>query len=176
MDFYFICFLINYTVNGLFFDDDTMHKIYKSDGSFEIESEIVKILYSSLISMVINKILRLLALSNDAVIKFKEDKNKNKIDKRKKELIKILDIKFILYFILSSLLLLCFWYYIAMFGAIYRNTQINLIEDTLFSFGLANLYPLLIFLLPGIFRIPALSNPKKKRDVLYNFSKLLQAL
>ena len=63
-----------------------------------------------------------------------------------------------------------------MFGAIYRNTQINLIEDTLFSFGLANLYPFIIFLLPGIFRIPALSNPKKKREVMYKFSKLLQAL
>ena len=176
MDFYFICFLINYTVNGLFFDDNTMHKIYESDGSFEIESEIAKILYSSLISLVINKILRILALSNEAVIKFKEDKNKKNIDKRKKELIKNLNIRFALYFILSSLLLLCFWYYLAMFGAIYRNTQINLIEDTLISFGLSNLYPFFIFLLPGLFRIPALSNPKNKREVMYNFSKLLQAL
>ena len=62
-----------------------------------------------------------------------------------------------------------------MFGAIYRNTQINLIEDTLISFGLSNLYPFFIYLLPGLFRIPALSNPKKKRKFMYNFSQLLQA-
>ena len=153
-----------------------MHNIYKRNGSFDIESEITKILYSSLISMIIDKILGILALSNDVVIKFKEDKTKKGIDKRKKELIKILDIKFILYSILSSLLLLCFWYYIAMFGAIYKNTQIHLIKDTLVSFGLSNLYPFFIYLIPGIFRIPALSNPKNKREVLYNFSKILQAL
>ena len=126
--------------------------------------------------MVINKILRLLALSNDAVIEFKEDKNKHGVEKRKDELIKNLNIKFILYFILSLLFLLFFWYYLAMFGAIYRNTQINLIEDTLISFGLSNIYPFFIYLLPGIFRIIALSNPKKKRELIYNFSKLLQEI
>ena len=126
--------------------------------------------------MVINKILGILALSNDTIIKFKEDKNKNGIDTRKNLLIHNLNIKFILYFILSCLFLLCFWYYIAMFGAIYRNTQIHLIKDTLISFGLSNIYPFIIYLFPGIFRIPALSDPKKKKEFMYNFSKLLQAI
>ena len=63
-----------------------------------------------------------------------------------------------------------------MFGAIYRNSQYHLLVDTLVSFGLSLLYPIGIYLLPGLFRIPSLSAPKKNRKYLYNFSKLLQLL
>ena len=61
-----------------------------------------------------------------------------------------------------------------MFGAIYRNTQYHLLSDTFISFGLSLLYPFLIYLVPGLFRIPALSNPEKKRIFIYNLSKILQ--
>ena len=61
-----------------------------------------------------------------------------------------------------------------MFGAIYRNTQIHLLKDTLVSFGLSLIYPFCIYLIPGFFRIPALSDPKKKNECLYKFSKILQ--
>ena len=61
-----------------------------------------------------------------------------------------------------------------MFGAIYRNTQFHLLKDTLVSFGLSLLYPFVIYLLPGFFRIPALSDPQKKKECLYKFSKILQ--
>ena len=63
-----------------------------------------------------------------------------------------------------------------MFGAIYRNTQIQLIDDTLISFGLSLIYPFLIYLLPGIFRIPSLKREKGYGKYLYNFSKLLQMI
>ena len=61
-----------------------------------------------------------------------------------------------------------------MFGAIYKNTQYHLLKDTLISFGLSLIYPLVIYLLPGLFRILALSNSKNKSKYLYDFSKLLQ--
>ena len=61
-----------------------------------------------------------------------------------------------------------------MFGVIYKNTQINLLKETLISFGLSSIYPFGIYLLPGIFRIPALSNKKNKKECLYKFSKILQ--
>ena len=61
-----------------------------------------------------------------------------------------------------------------MFGAVYRNTHFHLLKDTLVSFGLSLLYPFGIYLLPGFFRIPALSAPKKEKKCLYRFSKILQ--
>ena len=63
-----------------------------------------------------------------------------------------------------------------MFCAIYVNTQLHLIKDTLISFGLSLLYPFGINLMPGIFRIPSLSNPKNKRSYLYSLSKIVQLI
>jgi hypothetical protein len=153
-----------------------MHKIYETKGKYNLEYNIPRIIYSSLISIVLNKILKVLALSNDAILDFKQIKNKNDIDKEKNNLLNKLKIKFILYYIISSILILFFWYYISMFGAIYKNTQVHLLKDTLISFGLSLVYPFGIYLLPGIFRIPALSNRKNKKECLYKFSKLLQML
>ena len=93
--------------------------------------------------------------------------------KRAEDLRTKLTIKFTLFFIIGFLLLAFFWYYISMFGVIYRNTQMHLLKDTLMSFGLSLLIPFVIYLLPGFFRIPALSNKKNKRECLYNFSKIL---
>ena len=72
--------------------------------------------------------------------------------------------------------MLFFWYFISCFCAVYKNTQIHLIKDTLISFGTSMLYPMGIYLLPGFFRIPALSDPKKEKQCLYRFSKILQKL
>ena len=147
IDLFFIGFTTYYTVNALFYNDDTMHNIYVNKGSFDFEHQIPIIIYSSLISMIF-------------------------INKRGENLKKILQIKFIFYFIISFIFLLCFWYYISIFGVIYKNTQYHLLKDTLISFGLSMIYPFGIYILPGIFRIPALSNNKRK--CLYDFSKLLQ--
>ena len=61
-----------------------------------------------------------------------------------------------------------------MFGAIYNNTQIHLLNDTLISFGLSLIYPFGIYLIPGIFRIPAINRVNNGGKYLYNFSKVLQ--
>ena len=109
IDLFFISFTIYYTINALFFNDKSMHKIYTNNGSFSLESQIAQIIYSSLISFVLNKPLKLLALSNSSIINFKQSK---KNDKEKiMNLNKTLKIKFIIYFIAGFIFLLFFWYY-----------------------------------------------------------------
>ena len=108
MDLFFISLAGYYAINGLFFNDDTMHKIYETKGKYNLEYNIPRIIYSSLISIVLNKILKVLALSNDAILDFKQIKNKNDIDKEKNNLLNKLKIKFILYYII---LLVLFLYY-----------------------------------------------------------------
>ena len=174
IDLFFIGFTIYYIVNALFYNDATMHNIYIKKGAFDIEYQLPKIIYSSLISIVLNTLLKYIALTNDGIIDFKQSKKKKGLMKLGEDLYSKLRIKFVLFFILSFILLLFFWYYISMFCAIYRNTQYHLLKDTLISFGLSLLYPFDINLLPGIFRIPSLSKPKKKRECLYKFSKILQ--
>ena len=174
IDLFIIDFTINYWLNVLFYTDDIMHNIYLNKGSFDFVYQLPKIIYSSLIAMILNGLLRILALSSIGIINFKKNKSGKKIKKKKKVLNKTLKIKFTSYFLISSLFLIFFWYYLSMFGAIYRNTQYHLLKDTLISFGFSLIYPFGLYLLPGIFRIPSLSKRKGKREIMYNFSKILQ--
>ena len=56
----------------------------------------------------------------------------------------------------------------------YRNTQEQLLDDTLISFFISLLYPLIIYFIPGFFRIPALKDEKQDSEYKYKFSKLIQ--
>ena len=174
INLFFIGFTIEYTLNALFYDDDTMHKIYESKGDFDLDTQLPIAIYSTLISIILNYPLNFLALSNDAIINFKQNSTKNMIMEKTKVLNNNLLSKFVIYFIISFLLLLFFWYYLSMFGVIYKNTQIHLLKDTLISFGLSLIIPFIFYLLPGLFRIPSLSSKNKKRECLYNLSKFLQ--
>ena len=178
IDLFFVNFVINYTVNALFFTDKTLHQIYEDKGKYKILYQLPQIIYSTIISSILNTILKLFALSENSILDFKikKDKDKETIKKLKQKLINKLNIKFILYFIISSIILILFWYYLSLFCSIYENTQIFLIKDTLISFGLSLLYPLGLYLLPAILRISALSNKNNERICLYNFSKFLQKI
>ena len=174
IDLFFIEFAMLYTINALFFNDETMHKIYVNKGSLDLETQLPITLYSSLITMVLDTPLTFLSLSNDIIINLKQIRTIRNIKKIGKKISECLKYKFILYFIISFMFLLFFWYYISMFGVIYENTKYHLLKDTLLCLGLSFLYPFAYYLLPGFFRIPSLSNPKKKRKCLYYFSKILQ--
>jgi len=176
IDLLLIAFAIEYTVNALFYDDDTMHKIYQNKGEFDFIYQLPITIYSYLISTILNIPLNSLGLSNDAIILFKQEKSKIDIMNKAKDLEKKLKIRFVLYFIICFLFLFIFLYYISMFCVLYRNTQLHLLKDTLMSFGLSLIFPFFYNLLPGLFRIYSLSDNKNKRKCLYNFSKLLTSI
>ena len=170
---FLISFSLYMTINGFFFTDETMHNIHESSGSYKILIQIPQIIYSSLVSSVINLILRPLSLSERSLIEIKEENRKEKIESKNKEIIRFLKLKFLIFYILDYLLLFFFWYFISCFCGVYTNTQIILIKDSLISFGISMLYPFGLNLLPGIFRISALRAEKKDKNSLYKISKLL---
>ena len=174
IDLFFFNFIFSLEINALFFNDDTMHKIYEDEGSFNLLYQIPQILYSTLISNFISIFINMLALSEDNILAFKQIKEIKNLNKKKLNLNKKLKIKFLIYFIFSSLFLLFFWYYISMFCAIYVNTQIHLIKDTLLSFILSLIYPIFLYFIPSIFRMIALSNPKNKRVYFYKVSQFIE--
>ena len=167
---FFFSFGLYYTVSALFFSDSTMHKIYEEEGSYNFIYQLPLILYSTLICSTANTIVSFLSLTEKNILQLKQEK----IDKQRKlnEMLKYLNIKFALFYIISFILLTFFWYYLSCFCAIYRNTQIHLIKDTIISFSLTILYPFGLFFLPGIFRIPSLK--RNNRECIYKFSKILQ--
>ena len=163
-------FSLDYAVNALFFVDSSMHKILVNEGNFDFNYELPKIIYSFIISKCIYTLIEYLSLSEKNVLEIK-NRLKNKRENAFK-ILKCLNIKFVLYFILNFTLLIFFWYYLSCFCAVYKNTQIHLISDTLISFATSLLSTLGLCLLPGIFRIRSLKF--KNKETLYNFSKFLQ--
>ena len=171
---FFFSFIIFFAINALFFNDSTMHKIYIDEGSFNLLYQLPKIIYSSIISSVFNLILKTLALTEINILQFKKTKTKESINEESGNLIQFLYYKFMLFYIISFVFLLFFWYYLSSFCAVYENTQIHLIKDTLISFGLSMIYPFGINLIPGIFRIPSLKSDK--REIMYKISQIIQII
>ena len=169
-------FAVHFTVNALFFNDKTMHKIYIDEGEYNFIYQIPQIIYSALISGVITVIIKYLALSENLILEIKNSKTIEELELKNKENVKILKIKFILFFIISFILLFLFMFYITCFCGIYENTQIHLIKDSIISFLLSSIYPFGLNLIPGICRIPALRAEKKDKEYLYKISKLAQSI
>ena len=166
-------FALYFNVNALFFNDLTMHKIYEDNGTFDLIYQLPQIVYSTLISSVINMIVTFLSLTEQNILKLK---NENSKKETKQRLINKLINKFILFFVLIYILLILFWYYLACFCAVYINTQIHLLKDTMISYTLFLLYPFVLCLLPGIFRLPSLKSKKANKECLYKLSKIIQLI
>ena len=171
---FFFSFSLYFTVNALFFNDLTMHKIYEGKGNFNIIHRISQIFYSSIISSFLQILIKFFSLSEKNIISLRYAAGN--IKEKILSVLKCLKIKFFFFYLFLFLFLSLFWYYISCFCAIYKNTQKILIKDTLMSFGLSMLYSFFLSVLPGIFRIPALKNKNNCNECLYQFSKILQLL
>ena len=169
-------FSVQLTVNALFFNDETMHKIYIDKGKFDFIYQLPQIIYSMLISIVINMIIKKLALSEKSVLEVKKIKKINELEMEKDRLLTILKVKFIIFFILSLIFLSVFSIFVTCFCGVYKNTQMHLIKDSIIGFITSLIYPFGIYLIPGLFRINALRAPKKNKRRMYKFSQLLQLI
>ena len=123
-----LSFSLYFTINGFFFNDSTMNKINKDHGKFNLLFQIPQIFYSTIISTIINIILKWLSLSEKQILHIKKEKYYFNAKKISNSIIKCLKIKISIFFILSFLLMLFFWYFISCFCAVYVNTQHILIE------------------------------------------------
>ena len=157
---FFYSFILDLTINALFFNDDTMHKIYEDKGKFNFLYQIPQIMYSTLISKFIDGFIRKLALSQDNIVELKQEKDKAKLN--------------IAFFLISFIILMFFWYYLICFCGIYVNTQMHLIKDSGFSLFTGLLIPFAMYLIPGIFRISSLRVEKPTRGFLYKFAAFIE--
>ncbi len=171
---FLISLSLYFTVNTMFYSDDTIHQNYEQKGKYNFIYQIPQILYSTIISAITNMILKKLSLSQNDFIKIKQSLDIEKIKAESKKVKKSLKIKFIVFIIISFILLLFFWYYISCFCSVFVNTQVPLIKDTLICFGLSMAYPFGLNLIPGIFRISSLKKDDRKN--LYTISKYLSLI
>ena len=150
---FFYTFAINYIVRAMFYSDDTMHGIYVAQGKFDYTYQLPQKFYTYILTTILKALLSYFGLYEKNIIAFKN--NKNKELSTKKVLLRI-KCKLICFFIITYILLFFFWIYLGCFCAVYKNTQIYLLLDILQSFSNSFTTPFLIYLLPGMFRIPSL--------------------
>ena len=161
---FFLSFALHYTINALFFTDKIMHQIYQDDGKYNIIFQLPYITYSAIISSFILRImLYTLVLTEKSVLEVKNQKSKPLALLKKKKALKCVIIKFTIFFVLNLILLIIFWYYLTCFNALYANTQLDLIINSIISFAMSSVYPFLINILPAFFRMDSLSENKKEK-------------
>ena len=168
---FFFTFVINYGISAMFYTDFTMHKIYEDKGSFDFAFQLPKMFYSLILSSILKITLSVFGLYETNIIDIKKRKSMNKIYK----ILFRIKCKVFLFFVFTYIILFFIWYYLGCFCAVYKNTQIHLLKEVSSSFAISFITPFFIYLLPGIFRIPALKS-KLNKAFLYKFSKLLQVL
>ena len=171
---FFFFFSVHITINALFFNDGTMHEIFIDEGEFNFIYQLSQIIYSSLISAIVDILIKYLSLTEENILELKNEEDIIDFDIKHKELLNKFKIKFIMFFSITFVLLFLFMFYITCFCGIYLNTQKHLFADSIISFGLDLIYPFAKFLIPSSFRILALRAEKKDKKIMYKFSQLIQ--
>ena len=158
-------------INVFFFSDDTMHKMYLESGKYNFIQQIPQIIYSTIISQLIEIFLCYLSLTDKHYYQIKDCKNikKNSLI----GIIKCIKIKISFFFIFTSLMFIFYWYFIASFCSVYRNTQGAFIKDSILSFILGGIIPFAIYLIPASLRIITLKSNKLSLECVYKLSKII---
>ena len=111
---FFIFFSVNYFINALFFDEPTIHKIYESEGLYNLIDLIPHIFCSFIISYALNTIIKCIFLSERNICQIKREKNVHKIYAFAEKIKKLLIFKYICFYCISLVFLLFFWYYLSL--------------------------------------------------------------
>ena len=174
LSLFIFIFSLYFTINTFFFNDSILHIIYENDGKKQLIYSLLNILYSTVISSFISLIVKFLALSDKKILELKNYKNRKKALNKSQILIRRLIISFYIYFIISFILLVFFWYFISAFCVVYNNSQLSLILNAFGSFIISLIYPFGFYLLPGMFRITALRS--KNKSCLYAFANIISII
>ena len=167
--FFLIC--TDMALNVFFFSDDSMHKIYLDYGKYNFIQQIPQIIYSTIISQLLQEFICYLSLTDKHIYKIKDQ-----VKSEKKQIFKILKcirLKLLGFFAFTILLYIFYWYLISTFCAVYKNTQIVFIKNSILSFITGLLYPFVLYLFPTILRKLALSDTKKSLKFLYKLSDVI---
>ena len=168
---FFLFFDIYFAINTLFFNDFTIHQIYIDKGAYNIRYLIPQIIYSFIISFFISNIIKFLTLSERNFYNLKFEKNIDDLNEKARDVKRCLIIKYILYFTISFLFLILFWFYLSSFCAVYKNSQIYLFKNTIISFCLSIVFSFIILLLPSILRIYSL---KQEKSVIFKLGNIIE--
>ena len=163
-------------INACFFDEVAIHQIYEDSGEYNFSFFLLPIVLSFIFGHILSTIIKYIFLSERNIFEIRKETNLVQALEKKSTAKKNIILKYIIFFVSGTIILIFFWYYISSFGAVYQNTQIFIIKNTLISCLMSLIYPFIINFLPGIFRISALNDTQNKKECIFKFSKILQLI
>ena len=161
--------------NVFFFSDESMHKIYESGGEHGWVNQFAQMVYSTIISQILQIFLNYLTMTDIQYYHLKELRRDNKlIINDVLSVIKCIKYKMIIYYSSTFILFLFFWYTASAFCAVYPNTQGIYVADSYTSFCMGLIYPFALYLAPAAIRVISLKAKEKKNlKILYSLSDKL---
>ena len=165
---YILSMALDFTMNSVLFSDDVVSDNYHNEGNMSFLTSMLLSILSNLISAIISFIFVYLskyALYFEAV----DEEKLNDVDYILicSKILHYMKRKLTLYFIISFLFIVVFWYYVTVFCIIYHNNQVNWIIDCITGIVMSLLYTLGIATLVSTIRCIALQTNSAN---LYNIS------
>ena len=145
-DLFLLYFALNYFINSLFFNQNTIHRIYKDEGVYNFRFFLLFIILSFLISNALFIIIKFFVLSERNIYEIKKQNNFKKAKKMGEKVQSLLVKKYLCFYFIGMAFLLFLWYYLSSFCAVYQNTQSYVIINTAITFIIFLIYPFFIII------------------------------
>ena len=169
---FFILICTEMTMNGMFFVHETMYK--KSTGDTSFAQRIPQIIFSLLVTHVIEIILCYLSMTDKHYYEIKALPKIKKNDERVFDILKCIRRKLTGFFIFTFLVFLFHWYFISAFCAVYQNTQKIFLRDSAISILVSLIDPFIIYAINCLLRAISLSGCcRKKLSCVYKLSNFI---
>ena len=165
----FIAFYMAFT--ALFFNDSIMRALYIYKGNASAAVHIPNIVLSSICSFIAGIIVRFVCLNERDISKVMSEKHPEERKEMAKKVKKSSNLKLIILYAVSGVLILLCWYYVSAFCAIFKNSQKNYLINFFICFIVCNLWPFVTSWIPTIMRRIALDKTSDK--CLYKASQIV---
>ena len=157
--------------NAMFFTEEYISERYNSGESLDIiyilKNEISKSVYSSMIGMLIGKVLSLVASSGTSFTKLFRCKKDWNYFVNFANLVKEIKRKYIILLVIIFVMTVIYWYFLFIFCTVYKNNQLSWVQSSLISIFINILISLVVCFVVAVIRAIAL---KCNNSLLFKIS------
>ena len=169
----FLSVAMSFSFNALFFTESIQNKNYETNGNLSFLVTLPKVILSCVASVIISTILSLISSFDSKIKSIKNETNKEDLKQRVPTYINSIKCKLTVFFVIMSILMLFFWYFVSAFCSVYPKYQKIWLTDSLKSLGLTMFFPFLYALGVTIFRYIGI---KKKSSCSFCFAKVINII
>ena len=155
-------------MNAFLFSDKAFHKLFLSGVHYYFSYHALQIFLAVIITLFFEIFLCFLTWTDKYVYEIKSFPQGENNGERIFSILKCVRIKLFIFYVITCLMLLFYWYFVSAFCAVYPNTQKIYLVYCLISFAIYSIIPFIVYAITTIFRVIALKDNKlKKSNCIY---------